>query len=1360
MSSSAERTTAFYQDAVARELARHNPPGRGAVTYRGATYQNALARMLARLPDERVGPEDGSEPPLAHLNVEADDDWAVALVHAWAVVADVLSFYQERIVNEGYLRTATERRSVLELARSIGYELRPGVAASTYLAATVHSRPGEPPYRVDIPAGTAVQGLAPAGGLPQVFETSQAWSARSEWNHLKLANQDRPGTIWPGTTSIRLAGNRVSLQPGDQILIVEDDEAAPQESKRWLLAVVCEVRAEPGQDYTVVTWRNVVGKPGPDQPLRNARFYALRQVGGLFAYTQAAVDSVPAAGKRWRPAGIGLPQAEVHALAFIPEGQLFAGTAQDVFRSTDDGATWQPAPTGPLRRNVTALVADAGGALYAGTDEGGIYLTQDRGRNWAAMSGEEVVPRPKWLRKWLPGLFSAPLPKTTVRSLAIVPRRRKPALVAGTDDGVFRSMDQGKTWQPANFDLPGLDWKTGRTKTPVWALAMARRGGRRYLFAGTDAGVFRVRGRPRFWPLLIVALVLVFLLRSLSRWDSLVAYLLAWVKDMRDGLAAFLAHTLPGPLFRSVQDSLMPINDLVKNLPDTWPSFPEPWDVLNAPLTFLIDFLLVTAVAALLVFLAMAIGRLISSRPSRCLGQPVYALAADEDGPLFAGTADGVFRSCGPRPDRDGSWLRRFVSQLKTTLLQSLTGDWRLVTKDDDEIQEVRALMVSPPGAVLAGTATGELFSSDDDGEGWEPFDQGPKLTDVQAILVRPDRQFAGGTPVTDKNERRWFASQVEKGQIDLDQVVPAVVPKNWVLLQQSDDPRKAMPYRVAQATPASSQDLNRSGQFTRLVVDPDTDLDAFDRETTVVWAGADVLALYDDRPVCGGKITLAGVVPGLATGHPLIFSGKRTRVRVAAKDGELTLRSADGLQSAPLLSGELLQLLSSPQPAEPGDGPVRWHLKNRRGFTGFVTAHAAALVQAPAAEDDETVAEVAVVAVVDHEKQSTHITLRTPLKNSYDRPSVTIYGNVIHARQGRTVKDEVLGSGDGSQANQRFRLRQGPLSARSAPVPSAGEPGLAVQAISLAVQVNGVTWHQVPNLQGLSSDSRGYMVRQNARGNTDIIFGDGQRGARLPSGHEQVTATYSIGLGPEANLPAGSLTLLQSALPGIDSVTNPVPATGGAGPEDPGQARENAPLATRAVNRIVSLTDYEDFARRFPGVGKAQAQLLHAGPRDVLYITVADTQGKPIDETSDLYQRLVQAIDDNRDGPEPRVRVGSYEPVYFDLRARVLIDPDHRERQRDIEAALRTGICQSFACEACEFGQEVSAAELISLMHAVRGVVAVELVTLHRSTQEPGLVSVLRGSLARWQEGRLLPAEMLVMNAQEGIKLDLEVVP
>jgi hypothetical protein len=190
----------------------------------------------------------------------------------------------------------------------------------------------------------------------------------------------------------------------------------------------------------------------------------------------------------------------------------------------------------------------------------------------------------------------------------------------------------------------------------------------------------------------------------------------------------------------------------------------------------------------------------------------------------------------------------------------------------------------------------------------------------------------------------------------------------------------------------------------------------------------------------------------------------------------------------------------------------------------------------------------------------------------------------------------------------------------------------------------------------------------------------------------------------------------------------------------------------------VVSLADFEDFVRRFAGVGKAQARLLHVGPRDVLHITIADTEEQPIPKTSDLYRMLVQAIYENRGTPRPRVYLDSYEPAYFNLRARLLIDPDHRERQRDIQAAVRSRISQSFAFDAREFGQDVSASELISLMQDTPGVVAVQLVHLYRSTQGASLTAALEASLARWHKGRPLPAEMLLVNSQTGIMLDLGV--
>ena len=115
----------------------NNRPGLSAIVYRAGTYTQFRDSMFARLSAAKL-------PALAGLRTRDGDDFSIALLDAWATVADVLTFYQERIANENYLRTATERRSLLELARLIGYELRPGVAASTALAFTLEEAAGSP----------------------------------------------------------------------------------------------------------------------------------------------------------------------------------------------------------------------------------------------------------------------------------------------------------------------------------------------------------------------------------------------------------------------------------------------------------------------------------------------------------------------------------------------------------------------------------------------------------------------------------------------------------------------------------------------------------------------------------------------------------------------------------------------------------------------------------------------------------------------------------------------------------------------------------------------------------------------------------------------------------------------------------------------------------------------------------------------------------------------------------------------------------------------------------------------------------------------------------------------------------------
>ncbi|HET6555409.1 MAG TPA: putative baseplate assembly protein, partial [Dyella sp.] len=193
-------------------LSLYNRPGLGSLAYRVGTYADFFATMQMDLSSSAL-------PALAGLRTRELDDPSMALIDAWAIGADVLSFYQERIANEGYLRTATERCSVLQLGRLVDYRLRPGVAASVYLAYTIDDN--SPP--VTIPLGAKAQSVPAPGEQMQTFETAESLDARHEWNVLK-PRQTQPQNITldniASLDQLWLAGANTQLKHNDKLLFL------------------------------------------------------------------------------------------------------------------------------------------------------------------------------------------------------------------------------------------------------------------------------------------------------------------------------------------------------------------------------------------------------------------------------------------------------------------------------------------------------------------------------------------------------------------------------------------------------------------------------------------------------------------------------------------------------------------------------------------------------------------------------------------------------------------------------------------------------------------------------------------------------------------------------------------------------------------------------------------------------------------------------------------------------------------------------------------------------------------------------------------------------------------------------------
>ncbi|MFB7504539.1 putative baseplate assembly protein [Streptomyces broussonetiae] len=211
-----------------------NPPGLDAVRYRVGEYGRFVSAMLDRL----SGP---AYPALQDLTVRTPDDPAIALVDAAAVVADVLTFYAERIANEGYLRTATEEGSLALLGGLVGHRPRPGVAAETYLAYTVDRDPRSgQETTVVVPRGTRSQSVPGQGEEPQSFESVEDLTARWAWNELKvLQRRSYQLTVTQLAKRSRLfaAGTTNNIKQGDQLLFIFSADRAADRSQRVLLTV-------------------------------------------------------------------------------------------------------------------------------------------------------------------------------------------------------------------------------------------------------------------------------------------------------------------------------------------------------------------------------------------------------------------------------------------------------------------------------------------------------------------------------------------------------------------------------------------------------------------------------------------------------------------------------------------------------------------------------------------------------------------------------------------------------------------------------------------------------------------------------------------------------------------------------------------------------------------------------------------------------------------------------------------------------------------------------------------------------------------------------------------------------------------
>lgn len=134
----------------------HNPGGLDQIGYRVGDFGSFRHDLARHRPGEQA---------LATWRPTAASDLALQALDWWAYIADILTFYNERIANESYVGTAQLPESVHRLVALLGYRPRPGIGAVATLAVLATG-----PDRLVLPDRFAIQSKARPGQDPQTFE--------------------------------------------------------------------------------------------------------------------------------------------------------------------------------------------------------------------------------------------------------------------------------------------------------------------------------------------------------------------------------------------------------------------------------------------------------------------------------------------------------------------------------------------------------------------------------------------------------------------------------------------------------------------------------------------------------------------------------------------------------------------------------------------------------------------------------------------------------------------------------------------------------------------------------------------------------------------------------------------------------------------------------------------------------------------------------------------------------------------------------------------------------------------------------------------------------------------------------------
>lgn len=1333
-----------------------NRDGLDAIAYRVGTHAEFKRSLLAAL-------SDSQRPELRPLHTRRDDDFTIALLDGWATVADVLAFYQERYANESYLRTATERRSILELARAIGYELDPGVAASTSLALTV-----EPTIeKVRIPKGVKVQSVPGQDEKPQTFETiEEIKEARPEWNELRAASRQ----LWnpqAGDKAGWLQGLTTALQPGDTLLLVRTSTSLPN-YWLWDAPVLIAVATDAAANCTQVSWRDGLAWkqggaawPTSQQAAIQAtllaapcQVFALRKKATLFGANAVAWRSLSDDARKnylGHPADdwekVEWPGYEIYApqrssadqpprvQVLHPTPEEVAQAARDAARNTAKAAEKELAPA------VTSTVGAAGAAL------------QQAGKD-ATAAMKAVYDPPGLALKKVVDAFLGILGQFTIKFPDLAGLNFGNALNPmglGFNPGALLTIPPGNpiviNSQP---DLPGafgtllngfknVGFNLGNIGN--WPADIA------------DGITQLIKENPAFFPFNALKNFGEVLTANPND-TTLPQRTRDLAKDLGNAIANVLGAVVTASATKIASEAVNATMKMAVEPHNPLPPATPESVALIARVTVKVG-----KYAALIAALPSAPTTLLNSLwPQRASlyhahADPLVALetihrqidglanqlrvaagsspiAAEFDAPdaedkialalvlsclAFGVAAVGTAALLAPILLAGAAILAPLALQVPA-LFAVLT-----ITAATDVVL-VGAVLLMAPGvfpamlqvavaaamfAALAATmaAAGVLIPIG------PPLLRAAKRSETAVLAAVKIALQSRNVP----RPPRLLPAR-DYHSINLDAPYPAAVTGGWVVL--SDHGHKML-FQVEENEEVVRSEFQQSLRVSQLKLRGAGLAGPFRFEAE------DIRTLERQGLLAGGAIALHGLASHEWEGAQDLLNAIAAVNVPSVSPAEVARQLAPHLRDLLVLSNRNsfarsirsasvhLESSALQRAARPITSAVfGLTIDLDRAVTALPAARKLIVrgkVAAPATDAGQWKTEAVLLdAFTPVSAEQSRLELVEPgLSVAYDPATVSVYANIAAATHGESVT-EILGSGDASRAFQRFALKHAPLTYTRA------NSTRGVKS-SIRIWVNDIKWTEVPSLFERAADERIFITRRSDDGMVTVIFGDGRSGARLPTGTGNIRATYRKGTGVEGMVRAGQLKTLLSRPLGLRDAVNRLPALGADDPEKAEDARINAPLTVRTLDRVVSLQDYEDFARAYPGIAKALATWTWTGRVRGVLLTVA-LVSPPGDEavlTREFAQRLHASLHLAGD-PFVPVRIAPYRPAFFEIAGTLRVKAEFDAEK--VLAAARDALRREFGFAAREFGQPVAMSALLATLHRVPGIESVDLDHLQRT--------------------------------------------